>query len=50
MLFMDKDAHNETEQEEFKEAAISISYSFFEQTKNQRMPLGEDLFAGKWKK
>lgn len=50
MFFIDDDAHSETEQAEFKEAAISVSYSFFDQTKTQPMPLDEDLFADKWKK
>lgn len=48
MFFVDADAHNETEKEEFKEAAITLSYVFFEQSKTQPMPLGEDLFDEKW--
>ncbi|EJG2923586.1 type II toxin-antitoxin system YafO family toxin [Escherichia coli] len=49
MFFVDADAHNITEQEEFKEAAITISYQFFEKTKTEPMPLEEDLFSDKWK-
>lgn len=48
MFFVDTDAHSESEKEEFTEAAISVSYSFFEQTKSQPMPLDEDLFSTKW--
>lgn len=49
MFFVDADAHNITEQEEFKEEAITISYQFFEKTKTEPMPLEEDLFSDKWK-
>ncbi|HII0384163.1 TPA: hypothetical protein ACYX9G_005320, partial [Klebsiella pneumoniae] len=49
MFFIDADAHKVSEQEEFKEAAIEISYKFFEGTKTQPMPLDEDLFSEKWK-
>ncbi|EPF6608289.1 hypothetical protein RFG51_000816 [Klebsiella aerogenes] len=49
MFFIDADAHKVSEQEEFKEAAIEISYKFFEGTKTQPMPLDEDLFSDKWK-
>ncbi|WP_337083677.1 hypothetical protein [Citrobacter freundii] len=48
MFFVDSDAHNITEKDEFKEAAIEISYAFFEQTKTQPMPLEEDLFGEAW--
>lgn len=48
MFFVDTDAHSESEKEEFTEAAINISYSFFEKTKSQPMPLDEDLFSTKW--
>lgn len=48
MFFIDADAHNESEKEEFKESAIKISYAFFDQTKTIAMPLDEDLFSNKW--
>ena len=48
MFFVNADAHNETEKGEFTEAAIAVSYAFFEQTKTQPMPLEEDLFDEKW--
>ncbi|MDX6911742.1 hypothetical protein SJZ84_12995 [Hafnia paralvei] len=50
MFFIDNDAHKETEKQEFTEAAISISYNFFDKTNTNPMPLDEDLFADKWKK
>lgn len=48
MFFFDTDAHDETEKSEFTEAAISISYAFFEKTKTKPMPLDEDLFGDNW--
>ncbi|MDX6917483.1 hypothetical protein R9X49_20450 [Pectobacterium carotovorum] len=49
MFFLDSDAHNASEQTAFTEAAISISYDFFDKTKSDAMPLDEDLFSDKWK-
>lgn len=48
MFFVDSDAHSKTEKDEFKEAAIAISYTFFEKTKTKPMSLEEDLFDKKW--
>ena len=50
MFFIDSDAHNQSEMDEFKEKAISVSYIFFEKTKTNPMPLDEDLFDEKWEK